>query len=90
MVLKYRYIYIAGVDKFFFIMSIIDVYDRWISAYYIGLSALPEDAVRILRKAIIAPGVTDGNELVLRTNNDPQFTVNNFQEVYEKLPVIQI
>jgi putative transposase len=35
-----KYGYIAGMDRFFFMMSIIDVYDRCIVGYHIGLNAL--------------------------------------------------
>lgn len=82
-----KYGYIVGFDRFFFIISIIDVYDRCIIAYHIGLRALAEDARRILREAILARGVTAEHELVLRTDNGPQFTANVFQDECEKLPV---
>lgn len=82
-----KYGYIAGFDRFFFIISIIDVYDRCIIAYHIGLRALAEDARRILREAILARRVTAEHELVLRTDNGPQFTAHIFQDECEKLPV---
>lgn len=82
-----KYGYIAGIDRFFFIMSIIDVYDRMIVAYHIGLRALAEDAVRILKQAIISRGVTKDDGLVLRTDNGPQFVANRFQDVCAELPV---
>ncbi len=46
-----------------------------------------EDARRILREAILARGLTAEHELVLRTDNDPQFTANVFQDECEKLPI---
>lgn len=58
-----KYGYIAGIDRFFFIISIIDVYDRCIVAYHIGLRALAEDARRVLKEAILARGVTDEDGL---------------------------
>ncbi|AFV11629.1 hypothetical protein Tph_c14200 [Thermacetogenium phaeum DSM 12270] len=39
-----KYGYIAGEDRFFFIMPIIDVFDRCIVAYHIGLSCEAKDA----------------------------------------------
>lgn len=54
-----KYAYIPGIDRFFFIMSIIDVYDRCIVGYHIGLRALAVDALRVLRQALIARGVTN-------------------------------
>ena len=83
-----KYGYIAGIDRFFFIISIIDVYDRCIIAYHIGLTALAEDARRVLREAILAHGVTEGDGLVLRTDNGPQFVAHVFQDECAVLPVI--
>ena len=58
-----KYGYIAGIDRFFFRMSIIDVYDRCIVGYHIGLNALALDALRTLRQALLLRGVRD-SELV--------------------------
>jgi putative transposase len=83
-----KYGYIAGIDRFFFIISIIDVYDRCIVAYHIGLRALAEDARRVLREAMLARGVTEGDGLVLRTDNGPQFVAHVFQDECAELPLI--
>ncbi len=82
-----KYGYIAGTDRFFFIMSIIDVYDRCIVGYHIGLRALGLDALRTLKQAIMSRGVLDTDELLLRTDNGPQFTSNVFQDGCATLPV---
>ena len=82
-----KYGYIAGIDRFFFMMSIIDVYDRCIVGYHIGLNALALDALRTLRQAILLRGVTDLDKLILRTDNGPQFTAHAFQDGCAELPV---
>jgi putative transposase len=82
-----KYGYIAGIDRFFFMMSIIDVYDRCIVGYHIGLNALALDALRTLRQAILLRGVTDSDQLILRTDNGPQFTAHAFQDGCTELPV---
>src|SRR5690554_4079809 len=82
-----KYGYIPGFDRFFFIMSIIDVYDRCIVGYHIGLRALGLDALRTLKQAITARGVVNADELILRTDNGPQFTSNVFQDGCAALPV---
>lgn len=46
--IKYGYIY--GTDQFFFQLSIIDVFDRSIIDYYLGLSCNAQDACRVLKK----------------------------------------
>jgi putative transposase len=82
-----KYGYIAGIDRFFFMMSIIDVYDRCIVGYHIGLNALALDALRTLRQAILLRGVTDLDKLILRTDNGPQLTAHAFQDGCAELPV---
>ncbi|MGI6625671.1 MAG: IS3 family transposase [Limnochordia bacterium] len=82
-----KYGYIAGIDRFFFVISIIDVYDRCIVGYHIGLNALALDALKTLRQAILLRGVTDFDKLILRTDNGPQFTAHAFQDGCVELPV---
>lgn len=70
-------------------MSIIDVYDRSIIAYHIGLTATAIDAARVLREAFLARGLDPDNHTVsIRTDNGPQFTAHKFQEACEKLAII--
>lgn len=47
-----KYGCIAGEDRTFFLMSIIDVYDRMIIDYHIGLSCLSKDAAITLKNAL--------------------------------------
>lgn len=75
-----KYGYIAGIDRFFYVISIIDVYDRCIVGYHIGLNALALDALRILKQAMILRGITNTSKLILRTDNGPQFIAHVFQE----------
>jgi putative transposase len=82
-----KYGYIAGIDRFFFVISIIDVYDRCIVGYHIGLNALALDALKTLRQAILLRGITDFDKLILRTDNGPQFTAHAFQDGCVELPV---
>src|SRR5690554_1426039 len=82
-----KYGYIAGIDRFFFMMSIIDVYDRCIVGYHIGLNALAVDALRSLRQALLLRGVRDSDKLILRTDTGPQFIAHAFQDDCAELPV---
>lgn len=82
-----KYGYITGIDRFFYIMSIIDVYDRCIISYHIGLNALAVDALRTLKQAIALREITTSNELILRTDNGPQFTAHVFQDGCMELPI---
>ena len=60
-----KYGYIAGTDRFFYVISIIDVYDRCIVGYHIGLNALALDALRTLKQAVILRRITDTTKLIL-------------------------
>ncbi|PZE20432.1 hypothetical protein CBW46_013440 [Paenibacillus xerothermodurans] len=49
--LKYGWVY--GEQRFFFVMSIIDVFDRAVVAYYIGLSCEAKHLVQITQEALM-------------------------------------
>ncbi len=69
-----KYGYIDGTDEFFFQLSIIDVFDRNIIDYHLGLSCKAEDASRTLKNAFIKRELTKGEHLpIIRTDNGPQF-----------------
>ncbi|MFA5384831.1 MAG: IS3 family transposase [Eubacteriales bacterium] len=74
-----KYGYIAGEDRFFFIMPIIDVYDRCIVDYHIGLSCEAKDAVITSKNALLKRQLTE-QKPVLRSDNGPQFISNLFEE----------
>jgi putative transposase len=80
-----KYGHITGEDCFFFIMSILDVYDRMIIDYHTGLSCTGHDAAYILSRAC-ARRLPEG-KVVVRTDNGPQFISMAFETACEKLPV---
>ena len=81
-----KYGYIPGVDRFFFQMSVIDIYDRSVIAYHLGLSATAKDAARVLITAFNKRGLENENDLpVIRTDNGPQFIAEAFQATCESL-----
>lgn len=84
-----KYGYIAGVDRFFFQLSIIDVFDREIIAYHLGLSCTAKDAVRVTKRAMAERQLTasDNCKLVLRTDNGPQFIAHAFAGTCEELGI---
>lgn len=90
-----KYGYITGMDKFFFQLSLIDVYDRTIIDYHLGLSAKAKDACRVLTNALKKRGLKPGMNLpVIRTDNGPQFiakifalTCHEWQLEHERIPV---
>ncbi len=84
-----KYGYIHGEDRFFFQLSIIDVFDRCVIDYHLGLTCTAKDACRVLRNALKKRGIKPGMIMPLvRTDNGPQFISNLFREVCRKLGVI--
>jgi putative transposase len=84
-----KYGYITGTDSFFFQLSLIDVFDRSIIDYHLGLSCKSKDGVRILKNSLAKRGLVRGMALPkIRTNNGPQFTSILFEEVVNELGVI--
>ncbi len=90
-----KYGYIAGTGQFFFQISIIDVFDRAIISYHLGLSAKAKDACRVLETALRRRGLEPGMKLpIVRTDNGPQFTAKQFEKLcakwrikHERIPV---
>ena len=84
-----KYGYITETDSFFFQLSLIDVFDRTIIDYHLGLSCKSKDAVRILKNSLTKRGLIKGMVLPkIRTDNGPQFTSNLFEEAVEELGII--
>lgn len=90
-----KYGYISGEDRFFYVLSFLDVFDRNIIDYHIGLYYTGQDAAFTLKNALkhrnIASGKTD---LVIRSDNGSQFISNVFEEScnslgaeHERIPV---
>ena len=90
-----KYGYITGTDSFLFQLSLIDVFDRSVIDYHLGLSCKAKDAARILKRSLAKRGLGKGMLLPkIRTDNGPQFASNLFAEtieglglIYERIPV---
>lgn len=81
-----KYGYIAGENRFFYLMSIIDVYDRVIVDYHIGLSCLGSHAAYIVKRALWKRKLINSTTLpVIRTDNGPQFISHAFEQACEDL-----
>ncbi|MDQ0221460.1 putative transposase [Peribacillus cavernae] len=83
-----KYGYIEGEDRFFFVLSVIDVYDRGIVDYHMGLSCTAKDTIQALHRALFNRQQFDQLEkLVIRTDNGPQFISHTFEEFCENYKV---
>ena len=86
--LDVKYGYISGQDQFFFQLSLIDVFDRDVIAYHIGLSCTGDDAVRVLKNSLKEKQLVKGMELPrIRTDNGPQFISNAFTGFCEEMGI---
>ena len=69
-------------------MPVIDVYDRCIIDYHIGLSCKAKDAVTTLKNCLFKRQLyIERQKPVIRSDNGPQFISNLFEEVCTKLNV---
>jgi putative transposase len=83
-----KYGYIAGENRFFYLMCLIDVYDRVIVDYHIGLTCEGKHAAHIVERALWKRKLT--NSLVrpvIRSDNGPQFISHAFEDACEALNV---
>ena len=90
-----KYGYVAGSDRFFYLCSVIDVFDRSILGYHIGWTCTAKQALRALQAAVAARRADwpPGTAPVIRTDNGPQFTAHDWAEgvraldmVHERIP----
>lgn len=83
-----KYGYIAGENRFFFLLSLIDIADRNIIDYHLGLSCMAEDAVRVIKSALLKRQLYQAeNKPVIRTDNGPQFISHAFGKACEELGI---
>lgn len=80
-----KYGYVTGCERFFFVLSIIDVFDRVVVNQYRGPMCEAKHAVKTLWNAL-KQRVQPGEELpVIRTDNGPQFISKLFGDTCESL-----
>lgn len=83
-----KYGYVEGEGRFFFLLSILDVYDRAVIAYHIGLSCEAKHAAELLQRALWKRNLFEGNRRpVIRTDNGPQFISHAFEQACERFEI---
>ena len=74
-----KYGYVHGQKRFFFVVSILDVYDRSAIHSHIGLTATSDQVVAALGHALWKRQLLSSSQKpVIRTDNGPQFTSDTF------------
>jgi putative transposase len=79
-----KYGYIAGESRFFYIASLLDVLDRTIVNYHIGLQCTSKDVAVMLKESV---NTVDGPKPAVRTDNGPQFTGFDFESTWASLEI---
>lgn len=83
-----KYGYIIGEDRFFYIQSILDVYDREIIDYHIGLRCEGEDTAATLVRALMKRNLFESDiRPVIRSDNGSQFISHKFEDKCEEVNV---
>jgi putative transposase len=83
-----KYGYIIGEDKFFFVLSIIDILDRSIIDYHMGYRCTGADAASLVRRSLIKRNLFESDSKpVIRTDNGPQFISHIFEESCGKINI---
>ena len=80
-----KYGYIDGTGQFFFQASLIDVKDRCVIDYHLGLSCKTVDVVPLVKKALKRRNPDTAP--VIRTDNGPQFTTRAFAQTCDQLRI---
>jgi len=78
-----KYGYVAGRDRHFFVLSIIDVFTRVIVGYYRGSSCEAKHVCQTLWRAISSHSKAQDELPVVRTDNGPQFVSHLFGDMCE-------
>lgn len=83
-----KYGYVIGRERFFFVLSIIDVFDRVVVGQYRGPVCEAKHAVQTLWRALQSR-IKPGDAMpVIRTDNGPQFISKLFGDTCESLEVL--
>lgn len=85
-----KYGYVAGCDRFFYLCSVIDVFDRSILAYHLGGHCTAKQALAALQRAVAQRQADwpDGQRPVIRSDNGPQFIAKAWGDGCAALPLV--
>jgi putative transposase len=86
-----KYGWIAGECRFFFIMCILDVFDRAIISYHLGLTCEAKHLVQITQEALMKRQLFNKpkeEKPIIRSDNGPQFISHLFEEACDTFEMI--
>lgn len=73
-----KYGYVHGENRFFFVLTYLDVFTKKVVGYHIGKSCKSGDLVRTLDQALKNSGIGPEHSLTIRSDNGPQMSSNKF------------
>lgn len=82
-----KYGYIHGENRFFYLLTFIDVFTRRVMDYHMGLSCKAGDLKFTLDQALKKAKIQDDSGLVIRSDNGPQMTSFQFRESLKNLEI---
>lgn len=82
-----KYGYVPGRERFFFVLSIIDVFDRVIVAQYRGAECKAKHVVQTLHDALTKRLQLGEKPPIIRTDNGPQFISKLFGDACAELTI---
>jgi putative transposase len=80
-----KYMWIHGENRWCYFLGFIDVFCKKITGYYLGKSCKAGDLVFTLNQALINEGITEADQLVIRSDNGPQMSSNRFHFYLKRL-----
>lgn len=89
-----KYGYIAGEHRFFYLLCVMDVLDREIIDFHLGLSCEGKHAAGLIQRTLWQRQLFETEKRpVIRTDNGPQFILHVFEEacaayevIHERIP----
>jgi transposase InsO family protein len=84
-----KYVYIQGEDKFFYLLNLIDIFDRSIIDYHMEFQCKAKDATALLKKCLIRRNLFEegAKKPLIRTDNGPQFISHKFNECCKEIKI---
>lgn len=80
-----KYGYVPGESRHYYMLVFIDVFNRKLVKFHIGLTCKAIDLKYTFNEALIKENITDNKSLTIRSDNGPQMTLHMFREYIETL-----
>ena len=82
-----KYGYIHGEGRAFYFLAFVDVFNKEVVGYHLGMSCTAKDLQLTLKMALMGLSKEEEENLVLRSDNGPQMSSNQFKAYVDSLPL---